>query len=104
MKLMKSLLVVVFASFFLLSCNGNKNDSEKKESVAVSIKHIEYYTNGQRKFLSEEKKGMNDGIFYRWSKNGRIKTKGQYKKGKRVGKWEWFDNKGITCMKICYQL
>jgi len=99
---MKALFVTIFASFFFFSCNNN--NSKKNNTARISVKHIEYYSNGQRKFLSEEKEGVNDGIYYRWTKNGRIKTKGQFKKGKRSGTWEWFDNRGVTCMKLCYKL
>ena len=101
---MKVLFVLVFASFFFFACTGNKNNSDQEEAAFVTVKHIEYYANGQRKFLTEEKQGVNDGIYYRWTKSGRIKTKGQFKKGKRAGTWEWFDNRGVACMKICYQL
>jgi len=101
---MKVLFVPFLALFFFFSCNRNTNHSEKTNISRISVKHIEYYSNGQRKFLTEEKQGVNDGIYYRWTKNGKIKTKGQFKNGKRTGTWEWFDNRGVTCMKVCYQL
>ncbi len=101
---MKVLFISVLVSFFFFSCTENKNDSEKNNAAKISVKHIEYYSNGQRKFLSEEKQGVKDGIYYRWTKNGRIKTKGQFINGKRSGTWEWFDNRGVSCMKVCYKL
>lgn len=99
-----SYLIIIFSFLLLLSCSDNHKQMQKKELNAVSVKYTAYYKNGQRKFLVEKKKNISHGIFYRWTKNGQIKTKGQFKNGKRIGTWEWFDERGVTCMKIYYQL
>ncbi len=100
---MKVFSILLISSLFLFSCQTQKKDSDNNEST-LCVNHIEYYSNGQRKFLTEEVEGQKDGIYYRWTKAGKIKTKGQFKRGKRSGTWEWFDERGVTCMKICYQL
>lgn len=101
---MKLISIFLISSFFLFSCQSQKKDADNNDESTLCVNHLEYYGNGQRKFLTEEMNGKKDGIFYRWSKTGKIKTKGQFKKGKRIGTWEWFDDRGFTCMKICYQL
>jgi hypothetical protein len=43
---------------------------------------------------NEEGKYVNDGQYFEWYPNDKIETIGQYKNGKKVGRWTEFDEEG----------
>ena len=84
-----------------LKTTSTFNLADKKDGVSNSYNEkgevisTEIYRNGYllKKGLID-KKGVYQGLWESYYLNGKIKTKGQYKEGKKYGKWEYFFEKG----------
>ena len=107
---MKYLLFIFIFSLF--SC-GNINPPTEREEVSLlqkadtnlyTGKIIEYYTEvNQKKFEKIYQKGIKNGGYISWYKNGKIKIIGNYCKDKRVGLWQWYKENGDLEYQFKYQ-
>jgi antitoxin component YwqK of YwqJK toxin-antitoxin module len=55
---------------------------------------ISWYENGQINSIHYYKDGMQDSLYQVFTKEGGTLIKGQYKMGKKIGKWEYFLSDG----------
>jgi antitoxin component YwqK of YwqJK toxin-antitoxin module len=55
---------------------------------------ISWYENGQINSIHYYKDGMQDSIYQVFTKEGSTLIKGQYKMGKKIGKWEYYLSDG----------
>jgi antitoxin component YwqK of YwqJK toxin-antitoxin module len=91
------------------------------------IKEIQYYENGQKKYVGHFKKGKKDGMWTFWFENGKKSTegyfleglrtgetqayhengklnyKGEYLEGKKNGKWEFYNDEGMKINEITFE-
>ena len=56
--------------------------------------YLEFHENGAQKVTLNYEDGILDGEAEFYYKTGRTKIKGKYKKGRKKGKWYFYDAKG----------
>jgi len=64
------------------------------EEDIINGLYLEFYENGAQKVSLNYEEGVLNGDAEFYYKTGRTKIKGKYKKGRKKGKWYFFDEKG----------
>jgi len=135
--------VLLVMSLLLVACKNKlkrevvetfDDGSPKKESYYTLkaenkevIKEIQYYENGQKKYVGYFKKGKKDGMWIFWfengkkssegyfleglrtgaasvfHENGRIFYKGEYLEGQKNGKWEFYNEEGHKINEVTFE-
>ncbi len=80
-----------------------KNLSEAETFVLNNIKDGKFtkYYKGTKliQFVAQTKKGSLHGKFTEYYKNGKVRSEGKYRKGKKVGRWKYYNNIGVLTEK-----
>ncbi len=75
--------------------NHDRDRSQAEPSGPRGSKHVSWYPNGQVKDEVEINTDENwHGLYVSYFENGQKKEEGQYKDGKKHGKWTRWDEKG----------
>jgi len=64
--------------------------------------YLEYWPNGAQKAKLQYKDGLLNGDAFYYFQTGKLKIKGKFKKGKKKGKWTFYDEKGNVIAKKRY--
>lgn len=82
---------------------GKKDGVSTKYAVDGSITATEIYKNGYllKKGIIDDK-GVFQGLWEEYYLNGKLKSKGSFKNGKKYGKWEYYFTTGKTEQKGTY--
>ncbi|MFK8044449.1 MAG: toxin-antitoxin system YwqK family antitoxin [Crocinitomicaceae bacterium] len=72
-----------------LKMSGKLNAQGLKEGVWTS-----YFENGQKNSESTFVNGINNGYSMVWFPSGKVRYFGDYKGGKQVGEWTYFNEEG----------
>lgn len=88
-------ITILNKSSSILYKNGKIERSYSQVGIRNIGDYIIYYQNGQM----ESKKSYNldfklDGSYKTWTKEGQLLIEGEYKNGKKVGIWRWYDKTG----------
>jgi len=142
-KIKNALGVLLLLSIMLSGCKNKlkrevvetfEDGSPKKESFYTLqaknkevIKEIQYYENGQKKYVGFFKKGKKDGMWTFWFENGKkwsegyfleglrtgeaseyyengkIFYKGEYLEGQKHGKWEFYNDQGNKVNEVIFE-
>ncbi|MDX1350544.1 MAG: hypothetical protein R3279_09865 [Putridiphycobacter sp.] len=73
-----------------LKMSGKLNNNGQKEGIWIS-----YFENGKKNSESNFKNGVNDGYSMVWYPNGNVRYFGDYKDGKKVGDWTFYNEEGV---------
>jgi antitoxin component YwqK of YwqJK toxin-antitoxin module len=104
-------LLIIILSFTLLSCSNLSPRLENENAMVLHVqdtgtysgKLIGYYPeNDQKKYEELYAKGIKNGQYVCWHKNGKIKLSGTYAQNKRVGVWKWYNEKGDVKYAVNY--
>ncbi|MFD1551578.1 hypothetical protein DNU06_03265 [Putridiphycobacter roseus] len=68
---------------------GKKNKAGLKEGLWMS-----FFENGNKMSESNFKNGLNDGYSMVWQPNALVHYFGNYKAGKKIGEWTFYDKNG----------
>lgn len=63
---------------------------------------IYYYPNGREKERCRMADNDRNGTFLKWHENGKLAESGQYKYGRRIGIWSFYNDKGVLLRKHDY--
>ncbi len=101
------------ALILLASCSTKQNEQENIHTDTLNSsyiqtkpnnKHIEYYKQGQIKFIQEYYNGLKHGIYKNWYESGIIRTMGLYNMGFRKGLWNWYNENGKLEFQVNYDM
>jgi len=106
MKFFIALFALSFVSCSNLSPrleNENVMLLQTQGSGTYSGKLIGYYPEDEQKKYEElYAKGIKEGEYVCWHKNGKLKLTGKYSQNKRVGVWKWYNEKGDVKYAVNY--
>lgn len=80
-----------------LKISGVLDNDGLKKGVWTS-----YFENGQKNSESNFLKGINNGYSMVWYPNGNVRYFGDYKDGKRIGEWVFYEEDGTVAKKESY--
>jgi antitoxin component YwqK of YwqJK toxin-antitoxin module len=108
----KLLFISAVVSVLFTSCGSDKvktgegdgADSIQAQAMTVqpNDRMVQFYENGQMKYMQQFLNGIKHGEYKDWYKNGQIRTLGFYEMGMRSGLWKWYDEKGEVNLEIKY--
>lgn len=81
----------------------NDNSIEIKKNSFYTGKIVDFYNNGNIKYVENFVKGKKTGKYTNWHKNGRKKAEGSFSNGRRHGVWSWFNEYGEKYYQINYK-
>lgn len=110
---MKVILLLTIGIFLIgMSCKESTNPPKENTVVAdtgsaqaevqPNDQIIQYYENGQIKYMQQFLNGIRHGQYRDWYKTGQVRTDGLFSLGMRTGKWSWFSEKGEVNLQINY--
>ena len=92
-----------FGSWFDMGCSYlHEGEINPLTSIAESLKVPINYENGDIFSKSNYKDGFLDGLFEEFHPNGKLASKGKYKKNNKVGTWFEYSKRGIEKKRTSY--
>lgn len=82
------------ASIVLHHPNGKVSSQYQMVKGFKHGKFESFYFDGKPQMIMFYRNGLNDSIFKRYEWSGQLNTEGQFKNGKKVGAWKYYNDEG----------